>query len=135
SQQGSRSPMKKTAHTKRSARLLRCLYCPMEFTKGSGEHVILSALGGRKESRSACCQACNKRLGDEVDKPLAEALRFVCNLLSITTGRGKAAPTIRRVDSGRGYNLDLRPGMTPRVSNARVESTDLPGGKVHVRIR
>ncbi len=65
-----------------------CIYCGDPLGKGSGEHVIPSALGGQKETRSICCGDCNRRLGNEVDEPLVEGLVWISNFLDLRTGRG-----------------------------------------------
>lgn len=113
----------------RSQRRLRCLYCTEYFTRGSGEHTILSALGGRKQTRTACCQACNLRLGDAIDAPLASALKRFSNLLGITTGRGKPAPMVKTTDARTGDAIDIRSGGEPSLSKARVDVSPLADGR------
>lgn len=114
---------------KRSQGRLKCLYCSEHFTTGSAEHVILSALGGRKQTRTACCQACNLRLGDAIDAPLASALQRFSNLLGITTGRGKPAPTVRTTDATTGDIINIRSGGEPALSKAHVNVEPLPDGR------
>ena len=92
---------------------LACVYCSNAYFsegEGSKEHVILSALGGRKSSRNVCCEACNNRLGGEIDQPLADTFVFITNMLSIKTGRNKPAPTIRRAVQHEGKEYDIGPG-------------------------
>jgi len=92
---------------------LTCLYCnevAFDVGKGSREHVILSALGGRKYSRNICCERCNKELGDQIDAPLARQFAPFCNLLNIRSGRNKAAPILKRAGERDGRSIDILPG-------------------------
>ncbi|HEY9156819.1 HNH endonuclease [Candidatus Binatus sp.] len=112
---------------------LKCLYCENPLD-GSGEHVILSALGGKKQTHNACCNPCNNRLGTEIDKPFADSLQVFSNQVGITTGRGKPAPTLRKLDSGLGYEVNLR-GQKPEVAKASVKTETLPNGQIRVNIQ
>ena len=107
-----------------------CIYCKensFDPGKGSEEHAILSSLGGRKASRNICCQECNNRLGDEIDKPFAKEYAFFSTMLDITTGRNKDAPTHREAVEHNGLAFDLKPGGMFKLSKAVVsleEQTD-----------
>ena len=101
---------------------LTCIYCMTEQFdqgKGSEEHAVLSSLGGRKSSRSICCQKCNTELGNEIDEPLAEGLRIISTFFGIITGRGKEAATLKSYGTHNGRSFDLLPGG--RVEQSRVK--------------
>ncbi|TVU72915.1 HNH endonuclease [Cobetia crustatorum] len=93
--------------------MLNCIYCPDEFFlpgKGSREHVILSSLGGRKASRNICCVKCNRRLGNEIDEPVTNGVKYLANLCSIKTGRGKNTAVIHKAGVFNDMNYSLAPG-------------------------
>ncbi|MCF6434586.1 HNH endonuclease [Pseudoalteromonas sp. MMG022] len=107
--------------------MIKCLYCErseFESGKGSNEHAILSSLGGKKTSRNICCVSCNKRLGDEIDKGLANEFVFISNFLNITTGRKKKAKTIKNAGSIDGFDFELKSGGSPYIS--KVTGNTLP---------
>lgn len=115
--------------------MLTCIYCQVatfESGKGSEEHVILSSLGGRKGSRNICCQACNNRLGDEIDEELSMELSFFSTMLGITTGRNKPSPTHKKAISHEGNNYDISHGGSLELSGAdvKIEDTEDPKRKL-----
>lgn len=117
--------------------MLRCIYCQQntfEAGKGSEEHAILSSLGGGKASRNICCQPCNNRLGDEVDKPFAEEFSFFSTMFGITTGRNKAAPTHKKAVEHDGLAYDLKPGGLFKLSKATVLLDDDQDGTSSIAI-
>jgi hypothetical protein len=112
--------------------MLPCIYCMQvrfEEGKGSREHAILSALGGRKASRNICCPTCNTSLGTEIDEPLVKDLDFFSTMLGITTGRNKGAPTHKQFVTVEGDAYDLEPGGSFALSKARIEIVE-QGGEV-----
>ncbi|WP_410211890.1 HNH endonuclease [Aquirhabdus sp.] len=108
-------------------KMLTCIYCKtarFKNDKGSEEHVILSSLGGKKTSRNICCQACNNRLGTEIDEELAKEFSFFSTMLDIKTGRNKTAPTQKNVIKHEGYTYDINPGGSFKLSKAIVTIED-----------
>ncbi|WP_431686617.1 HNH endonuclease [Hahella sp. NBU794] len=118
---------------------LTCIYCKTEQFdqgKGSEEHVVLSSLGGRKSSRSICCQKCNIELGKEIDKPLAEGLRIISTFYGIITGRGKEAATLKSYGTHNGRNFDLLPGGRVELSRVKIDrQIDEEKGVVNISVR
>lgn len=103
---------------------MKCLYCNLEeFNPGEGseEHVIISALGGRKSSKNICCEACNNKYGREIDTVLASQFHFFCTMIGIKTGRGKSAPTHAKMLAAEEEDYDLLPGGTNRLSANKME--------------
>ncbi|MCC8993290.1 MAG: HNH endonuclease [Candidatus Contendobacter sp.] len=114
-----------------------CIYCQensFDPGKGSEEHAILSSLGGRKASRNICCQECNKKLGDEIDKPFADEFAFFSTMLDITTGRNKDAPTHKEAVEHDGLAFDMKPGGVFKLSKASVALKDQPDGSSEISI-
>lgn len=117
--------------------MLLCIYCQknsFDAGKGSEEHAILSSLGGRKASRNVCCQSCNNRLGDEIDKPFAEEYAYFSTMLDITTGRNKGAPTHNGAVEHAGLAFDLKPGGGFKLSKSAVLLEDRPDGTSSIAI-
>jgi hypothetical protein len=117
--------------------MLLCIYCQEEsfdLGKGSEEHAILSSLGGRKASRNICCQECNNRLGDEIDKPFSEEYAFFSTMFDITTGRNKDAPTQKEATEHDGLTFDRKPGGQFRLSKSTVSLDDRPDGTSSISI-
>lgn len=107
--------------------MLLCIYCQensFDPGRGSEEHAVLSSLGGRKASRNICCEDCNNRLGDEIDKPFSEEYAFFSTMLGITTGRNKEAPTHRAAIEHEGLAYDLKSGGSFKLSKALVSIED-----------
>lgn len=103
--------------------MIKCLYCDdAKFEKGHGsdEHVILSSIGGRKSSRNVCCQACNNRLGSDIDKPFAEEFLYFSNMLNIIPGRNKSAPTLRNATEHNNLKYDIIPGGIFKLSKSSI---------------
>lgn len=113
---------------------ITCIYCHAEIPVGSGEHVILSALGGKKQSRSLCCEKCNNRLGSEIDRDIAEQLQILSNMIGITTGRNKPAPTLRGFEMGDGSAVNLESGGKPILAKASVKANKREDGSIEVNI-
>ena len=116
-----------------------CIYCKeasFEIGAGSKEHVILSALGGKKASRNICCVACNRRLGNEIDEPLTYGLRYFSNLCGIKTDRNKEAAPIKNAGSHDNRKYDLISGGKIRPSSIHIADPiiDDERGKVSISI-
>jgi hypothetical protein len=106
---------------------MKCLYCGNLIIKKSNEHIILSSLGGKKKSKNICCGKCNGDLGNLLDKDIADQLNFFSNQINLVTGRGKPAPVLKNLDSGKGYKVDILPGGKPFLSEPKIEITDSNG--------
>lgn len=102
---------------------MTCIYCGNLLGEGSDEHIILSSLGGRKQSKNICCHDCNTRLGGTIDKDFADRIQFLSNQIGLTTGRNKPAPTLRRVGTG---IFNLPPDGPPELAKATVEEQTNP---------
>jgi hypothetical protein len=111
-----------------------CLYCDSPLD-GSVEHLLLSAIGGKKKSRKVLCSTCNNGLGSSIDQVLAEQMKLFSNVLAIKTGRGKDAPMLKGLSLSTGERLDLLPGGIPRSRDVKVTRTTVDGREqVSIRV-
>ena len=120
-----------------SEEMLTCVYCKknsFKLNEGSNEHVILSAIGGRKKSRNVCCTECNNRLGAEIDEPFSEELAYFSTNLGITRDRKKTSPTIKCKVEHDGKQYDLKHGGEFSLSKAHVEREVLPDGTIDISL-
>lgn len=106
---------------------MNCLYCGNPIIEKSNEHIILSSLGGKKKSKNICCGKCNVELGDLLDKDIANQFNLFSNQINLITGRGKTAPVLKNLDSGKGYKVDILPGGKPTLSDSKIEIKDSDG--------
>lgn len=117
---------------------LTCIYCrteEFEQGRGSEEHAVLSSLGGRKSSRSICCQKCNTDLGNQIDEPLADGLRIISTFLGIITGRGKEAATLKSYGTHNDKKFDLLPGGRVQQSKVKIgRQIDKENGIVNISV-
>nr|WP_199043719.1 HNH endonuclease [Dyella sp. ASV24] len=118
-----------------SEQQIACVYCPEDGKKtfppkkGSLEHVILSALGGRKGSRNICCMDCNNRLGLEIDDVLARTFAPLANQFNIQRDRRGAAPIIASKETLDGAQLEVGPGGQYRLKKATVTESETADGR------
>ena len=64
------------------------------------EHILLNALGGRRETRHAICSGCNNKFGSTIDGTLASQVVTIRNLLRLKSGSGDGPPTLKKVQAG-----------------------------------
>ena len=113
---------------------IKCLYCPAILSPHTKpEHILLRALGGRKKSRRIACNKCNGELGSTIDKDISEQLSPISNLLNIIRDNKKPPPTLRNLDFGRDYKIDLSAGGRPVISKASVQ-TKKEGENIRIQI-
>lgn len=113
---------------------MNCIYCGDVFDKGSSEHIILSALGGKKRTKNICCEKCNNRLNIEIDNDFAKQLSVIANPINLITGRKKSSATLKNLDSKKGYKIELLPGGKPRMARASVDANTHNNGEIYISI-
>jgi len=86
-----------------------CIYSFEEFEAAHGEHVLQNSLGARWTSENIVCDDVQQTFGSTIDVALAKAYEPIRNFLKIRTGRGRAAPMLRRLLSDRGQVFNLQP--------------------------
>ncbi|MGB7075699.1 MAG: HNH endonuclease, partial [Xanthobacteraceae bacterium] len=80
---------------------MRCIFCNAELTADTKpEHILLSALGGRKTTRRVTCSQCNSDFGNTIDKAITEQVVFVRSLLNLKSSDGKPAPILKKIVAG-----------------------------------
>jgi hypothetical protein len=109
-----------------------CTFCENPLD-GSDEHILLSALGGRKRSTRVVCGDHNNAFGNTIDAALARQLAFFCNILGIRTGRGEETATLRNLTTTSGEQIDLRPGGR-MFARTRIEDNPTSSNQRAIRI-
>lgn len=111
-----------------------CIFCETELTdQTKPEHILLSALGGRKTTRWAICSQHNNDFGATIDKALAEMIGTFRNLLQLESGTGKPAPSIQ-TENEAGERLKLRSDGTPELIEKPFEVTPRDQGGFDIQI-
>lgn len=112
-----------------------CTICKAGFnvTGNTVEHIVLSALGGKKTSNKYLCSSCNNKAGSTVDKDLSEEIAFLRNTLNLKNGKGKKPPKIK-VDLKSGRKLELRPGGIPFDNSFKFQVEDIENGRKKIDI-
>lgn len=86
-----------------------CWLCPnhLEGDHRTGEHIIPSAIGGRKEVHNFICRTCNSTRGDTWEAELAKQFLWFSSSAGVKRGRGGKHPDFR-VHTISGEKLKLR---------------------------
>ncbi|HKQ10996.1 MAG TPA: HNH endonuclease [Rhizomicrobium sp.] len=111
-----------------------CIFCEAELgPETKPEHILLSALGGRKTTRQALCSKHNQAFGGTIDDALARQVAFIRNQLQLESGTGKSPPGLGEVQAGQ---LKVRIGGDgiPQLAEKPFEVTPLGEGRFQVRI-
>lgn len=99
---------------------MKCLYCPKPLN-ASDEHVILSALGGRKSSTQILCSDCNKEFGRTIDAALLKTVEHFTLIVNPPSRRRKNAQKLRVTDD-EGDIYEMRAGGKLRIPMRQVAS-------------
>jgi hypothetical protein len=97
---------------------MQCLYCSSALD-GSSEHVILNAIGGRKESKRLICSSCNQLFGNSIDRDFLKAIDFITLIVEPPTRRRSNGSAIRVLNE-RGVEYDLVAGGKVKVRYKKV---------------
>jgi hypothetical protein len=113
----------------------QCIFCHRHFVSSDNapEHVLLNALGGRKETQDIDCSACNNRFGSEIDREVAHQVAVIRNLFGLRSGDGKPPPGIRNVQAGEDV-INLRNDGTPQLVTKPFKVTQSDDGQVSIFI-
>jgi HNH endonuclease len=85
-----------------------CLFCPAELDETTKpEHILLTALGGRKKTTDAICSACNNKFGGSIDNVLTSQFEKFRNLLQLKSGNRNPAPPLNGVQAG-AQKIDIK---------------------------
>ena len=85
----------------------RCAYCEAEITSEnqSREHILLNAIGGRKEVPNVFCRPCNSTFGDRWDSDAAQQLHFLSMKLEVVRDDGEIPACYYQTVSGKKVRL------------------------------
>jgi hypothetical protein len=87
-----------------------CIFCPSTLNLTTKpEHVLHTALGGKKTTRRVICSGCNNEFGGGIDKILVEQFAAIRNLLQLKSGTGAPPPMLKMVKAGND-TTDIRRG-------------------------
>ncbi|WP_175624052.1 HNH endonuclease [Bosea sp. TND4EK4] len=113
---------------------LHCIFCREVLQgRGSWEHILLNAFGGKAKTKTLSCAMCNNKLGGTIDRELAEQFTLVRNLFEMVSGDGRDAPSLYKVQAGnRKINLLGNGRVTLAGRPFTVE--ELGGGQFRVAI-
>ena len=56
---------------------MKCVYCNEIINKVSNEHIIQNALGGELQGIEICCDDCNKKISQLIDKPFTDHFKTI----------------------------------------------------------
>ncbi|WP_231890107.1 HNH endonuclease [Ralstonia solanacearum] len=112
-----------------------CWLCPnpLEGDHRTGEHVIPSAIGGRKEVHDFICRTCNSTRGDAWEAELAKQFLWFSSSAGVKRGRGGRHPDFR-VQTVSGEKLKLRADSV-LVPDGHVISAEESGDGIKIAIR
>jgi hypothetical protein len=111
-----------------------CIFCDNALSSDTKpEHILQSALGGRKTTRRVICTAHNEQFGETIDDALAKQVAFIRNQLQLESGTGNAPPGLGKVQAG-GQTVKIRNDGVPELVGKPFEVTSLPDGNYQVRI-
>jgi hypothetical protein len=94
----------------------QCALCTAQITPeiDSGEHILLQALGGRKEVTGFICKPCNSKTGDSWDVELTNQLAHISIMHGVDRQRSGDLPSIKVKTAAGGELLMHADGsMTP----------------------
>jgi hypothetical protein len=100
---------------------MNCLYCPNPLN-GSDEHIILSAIGGRKSSTQILCSRCNNEFGSTIDATLLEALQYFTLIINPPSRRRDNAQKLLVTDD-KGDVYQMRAGGKLKIPMKKTQST------------
>jgi hypothetical protein len=114
--------------------MVRCIFCDGELNAATKpEHILLSALGGRKTTTRVICSTCNSGFGSTIDKAVSDQMAPLRNLLKLPSGTGKPPPTLRRVQTTT-ETIDMRGDGPPELVMKPFTITDLGDGRRQLSI-
>lgn len=104
-----------------------CVLClaPLTRSTDSAEHILLQALGGRRQVRGFLCKVCNSRAGAEWDAALVKQLAHIALMHGVDRQRAGDLPPVRVKRLG-GDELILHADglMAPAAPSYRETPTD-----------
>jgi HNH endonuclease len=111
-----------------------CIFCDKRIGANTKpEHILLSALGGRKKTRDVECSSCNEAFGNNIDKVVADQVAILRNMLHLESGRGNLPRRLRKVDAS-GDTVDIEGDGTIKPVVKPITFTSLGEGKFGINV-
>ncbi len=111
-----------------------CIFCDNELTAATKpEHILLSALGGRKTSRWVICSQHNQTFGNTIDAAVADQVAVLRNQLQLESGTGNAPPGLGRRQAG-DETIKINSDGTPELVGKPFTLTPLGEGRFNLHI-
>lgn len=111
-----------------------CIFCDSELTPDTKpEHILLSALGGRKTTRRVVCSKQNNAFGGTFDDVLSKQVGVLRNLLQLESGTRKPPPALRDLQAGPD-RVNIGSDGKPELVKPPFTVTELPDGNAKVEI-
>lgn len=112
-----------------------CWLCPnpLEGDHRTGEHIIPSSIGGRKEVHDFICRSCNSTRGVAWEAELAKQFLWFSSAAGVKRGRGGTHPDFK-VQTASGEKLRLRADSV-LVLDGHDISTQESDNRIEVAIR
>jgi len=104
-----------------------CLFCSVR-PADSGEHIVLEALGGRRETRGLLCEPCNNRFGGTIDAELERAFRPMSLMAGCFRGDNKPVASLRGLTDEKGKPFEVHHGGTGRQTKPITVRSHSPKG-------
>src|ERR1700722_11666968 len=112
-----------------TANSLTCIFCDNALGKDTKpEHILLSALGGRKTTKRVICSKHNEGFGGTIDDALAQQVSFLRNQLQLESGTRKPPPGLGRVKAGK-ETVEIKSDGTPKLIAKPFTIKDLGSGQ------
>ncbi|HGQ7767820.1 TPA: HNH endonuclease [Pseudomonas aeruginosa] len=113
----------------------KCWLCPnpLEGVHRTGEHIIPSAIGGRKEVHDFICRTCNSKRGDAWEAELAKQFLWFSSAAGVRRGRGGTHPDFK-VETASGEKLRLRADSV-LILDGHAISSEESGNRIEVSLR
>lgn len=100
-----------------------------------GEHLLLSALGGLRESKKILCKQCNERFGGTIDRVLAMQLGSIGGLIGVRTARERRLLTALARDEKTGEEFRVDASGKLHYAEPRIVNEERSGEQVLMRMR
>lgn len=111
-----------------------CIFCDAALTPDTKlEHILLSALGGRKKTKRVICSAHNNTFGSTIDAALSKQVEVLRNLLQLQSGTGKPPPALKGRHAG-SERVTIASDGRPELVKPPFTVTKLPDGNAKVQI-
>jgi hypothetical protein len=111
-----------------------CIYSKSQFDRATAEHILQNFLGARWTSSTIACDEVQAKFGNTIDAQFAEALKAFRTILETKGGRGNGPPTLKGFETADGKNIDIQPGLKPRLAKPHIPFENKSPDEVKISI-